>query len=191
MAVILSRALSSGDQINVIGVVLAFATGCLALLVGFATWRLQRRCHSATHTRSGCPHTPLPFYRYALSLSTMPRNLWKGQWTKLYIRSDQHSPTQLQALALSRPQAARSIFPPNLRLERCRYYTEIVVEEWRGASWQSRGMSIPVYHCQTGGSMKLCFLGKKQPLPVHHGRLSQDSLYKALINRRKDGHGCH
>jgi len=67
MAVILSRALSSGDQINVIGVVLAFATGSLALLVGFATWRLQRRRHFAMHTRSGCPHTPLPFYRYALS----------------------------------------------------------------------------------------------------------------------------
>lgn len=111
MAVILSRALSSGDQINVIGVVLAFATGSLALLVGFATWRLQRRHHFAMHARSGCPHTPLPFYR-----------------------SNQHSPTQLQALALSRPQATRSIFPPNLRLERCRYYAEIVVEEWRGAS---------------------------------------------------------
>ena len=63
MAVIFIRALSSGDQINVIGVVLAFAIGSLALLVGFATWRLQRRRHFAMHTRSGYPYTPLPLYR--------------------------------------------------------------------------------------------------------------------------------
>jgi hypothetical protein len=49
MAPVLHRTLSSGDKINVSGVVLASGIGVAALLVAFATFRLQQYMHRRLH----------------------------------------------------------------------------------------------------------------------------------------------
>jgi hypothetical protein len=46
-----SRSLSVDNQINVTGVILASGIGLVALIVGFASYKLQRYLHRRTHPR--------------------------------------------------------------------------------------------------------------------------------------------
>ncbi|KAF2808787.1 uncharacterized protein BDZ99DRAFT_571672 [Mytilinidion resinicola] len=100
---------SRGDNINIAGVVLASIIGVGCLVFGILAWREARRRRLSTHSLDD--DYTLPFYQPATNASR-----------------------EAQAPALAGRRAAQSMFPPNLHLERCRYYTEMTVERWREAT---------------------------------------------------------
>ncbi|KAF2497796.1 hypothetical protein BU16DRAFT_537401 [Lophium mytilinum] len=103
------QAQSRGDNINIAGVVLASIIGVGCLVFGILAWREARRQRLSRHSQDN--DYTLPFYEPAANASR-----------------------EAQTPALAGRRAAQSIFPPNLNLERCRYYTEITVERWREAT---------------------------------------------------------